>query len=51
MAQCKDYVEKAEQKLVQAKKHMECSKKCMCFIVIIALVILVIIIVVVLASG
>ena len=50
VAQCKDYITSAEKKLVKAKKHMECNKKCMCIIIVVALVVLVIIVIIVLAT-
>lgn len=50
VAECKDYIEGAEKKLVKAKEHHECSKKCMCIAIVIALVILVIIVIAVVAT-
>ena len=47
----KDYMEKGEKKLKQAKEHHKCSKKCMCFIIVAGLVLLVVVVVAANGNG
>ena len=51
VADTKDYVEKGEKKLKQAKEHHKCSKKCMCFIIVAGLVLLVVVVVAANGNG
>ena len=41
----KDYVEKADKQLIIAKGHHQCSKKCMCILIVVGIIVLLVVLI------